>query len=136
MPGIEIYGQNEIYEIAQDSIGQRRLLTRFLDTGALTNGEQINNLLIKLKENRKQIIDVQGNKASIEDEVARLPKLLEQVELFKSLGLEEKLKIVPKLENEKRLDKRVQDDIDNLDLALTTISDSLPDVAFLGETAI
>ena len=136
LPGIEIYGQNEIYEIAQDSIGQRRLLTRFLDTGALTNGEQINKLLIKLKENRKQIIDVQGNKASIEDEVARLPKLLEQVEQFKSLGLEEKLKIVPKLENEKRLDKRVQDDIDNLDLALTTISDSLPDVAFLGEAAI
>jgi hypothetical protein len=62
--------------------------------------------------------------------------LLEQITQFKNLGLEEKLKIVPKLENEKRLDKRVQEDIANLDLALVAIPDSLPDVAFLGEAAI
>lgn len=36
--------------------------------------------------------------ASSEDELALLPKLEEQVDQFKSLGLEDKLKIVPLLE--------------------------------------
>ncbi len=136
LPGIELFGQNEIYEIAQDPAGQRLLLARFLDTGDHSSGAKITEILGKLKENRKHIIDAQGSVAMIEDEVARLPKLQEQVEQFKTLGLEEKLKIVPKLENEKRLDKRVQEDVSNLELALTAVQDSLPDVAFLSEAAI
>src|SRR5690606_1909439 len=37
LPNIEIYGQNEIYEIAQDKIGQRNLLNRFLEERQQTN---------------------------------------------------------------------------------------------------
>jgi ABC-type lipoprotein export system ATPase subunit len=136
LPGIEFYGQNEIYEIAQDSGGQRRLLARFLDTDDQSSGARIAEVMTKLRENRKQIIEAQENVAVVEDEVARLPKLREQAEQFKNLGLEEKLKIVPKLENEKRLDQRVQEDINSLELALAAIPDSLPDIAFLSETVL
>lgn len=136
LPGIEIFGQNEIYEIAQDVLGQRRLLERFLDVGEETIESRINEIIVKLKANRKQIVEAQEGVAAIEDDVARLPKLQEQVTQFRNLGLEEKLKIVPKLEAEKRLDARAREDMAALETAVATVAESLPDVTFLGETAI
>ncbi|MBL0038538.1 MAG: hypothetical protein IPP36_07945 [Nitrosomonadales bacterium] len=56
--------------------------------------------------------------AAIEDEVALLPKLEEQVGQFKVLGVEDKLKIVPLLETEKRIQKRaIGEECPNLDNA-------------------
>jgi len=137
LPEIEIYGQNEIYEIAQDKDSQRQLLTRFLETGQQDGEKRLQETLGKLAESRKRLIEAQENVASIEDEVARLPKLNEQLGQFKSLGLEEKLKIVPLLEAEKRLQKRgVEEEGHNLDKAFQSVRDSLPDTVFLSDSAI
>jgi ABC-type lipoprotein export system ATPase subunit len=137
LPNIEIYGQNEIYEIAQDEASQRQLLTRFLEAGKLDGEKRIHEILGKLAENRNKLIEAQGNVAAIEDEVARLPKLEEQLGQFKTLGLEEKLKIVPLLETEKRLKKRaVEEEGPNLDNAFQAVRDSLPDTVFLSDLAI
>lgn len=137
LPEIEIYGQNEIYEIAQDKASQRQLLTRFVDAGKHDGERRIQETLGKLAENRKKLIEAQGNVALIEDEVARLPKLEEQLGQFKSLGLEEKLKIVPLLETEKRLQKRgVEEEGGNLDKAFQAVRDNLPDTVFLSDSAI
>ncbi|MBL0038539.1 MAG: hypothetical protein IPP36_07950 [Nitrosomonadales bacterium] len=51
LPEIEIYGQNEIYEIAHKS-SQRKLLTRFLEAGQ-QEGEVSEFRNHKLAENRK-----------------------------------------------------------------------------------
>ena len=137
LPEIEIYGQNEIYEIAQDKASQRQLLTRFVDAGKHDGERRIHETLSKLAKNRKKLIEAQGNVASIEDEVARLPKLEEQLGQFKSLGLEEKLKIIPLLETEKRLRKRgVEEEGRNLDKAFQAVRDNLPDTVFLSDSAI
>lgn len=137
LPEIEIYGQNEIYEIAQDKSSQRQLLSRFLESGQQDSEAKIQQAIKKLGENRQKLIDVQTNMGTIEDEVARLPKLEEQVDQFKTLGLEDKLKIVPLLETEKRLIKRVmEEECPNLDMAFQTIRDSLPDTTFLSESSI
>jgi len=137
LPEIEIYGQNEIYEIAQDKSSQRQLLGRFLESGQQDSEASIHQALQKLAENRQKLIEAQGRVAAIEDEVARLPKLEEQVGQFKSLGLEDKLKIVPLLETEKRLLKRVQaEEGPNLNEAFQTIRDSLPDTTFLSESSL
>ncbi len=137
LPEIEIYGQNEIYEIAQDTTSQRQLLTRFLEAGKHESEKRIHETLGKLVENRKKLIGAQENVASIEDEVARLPKLEEQVGQFKTLGLEEKLKIVPLLEVEKRLQKRaIEEEGPNLDNVFQAIRDNLPDTVFLSDSAI
>lgn len=137
LPEIEIYGQNEIYEIAQDKASQRQLLTRFLEAGKQDGEKRIQETLGKLAENRKKLIEAQENVASIEDEVARLPKLAEQLGQFKMLGLDEKLKIVPLLEAEKRLQKRaVEEEGPNLDNAFQAVRDSLPDTVFLSDSAI
>ncbi len=93
--------------------------------------------LNKLAENRQKIIEAQNSVAAIEDEVARLPRLEEQVSQFKSLGLEEKLKIVPFLEMEKRLLKRIlEEETTNLNKAFQSVRDSLPDTIFLSESAL
>jgi ABC-type lipoprotein export system ATPase subunit len=137
LPEIEIYGQNEIFEIAQDKTSQRQLLSRFLESGQQDSESLIQEALGKLAENRQKLIEAQNNVAAIEDEVARLPKLEEQVGQFKSLGLEDKLKIVPFLETEKRLLKRVlEEEGTNLDQAFQTVRDSLPDTVFLSESAL
>jgi hypothetical protein len=137
LPEIEIYGQNEIYEIAQDKSSQRQLLSRFLESGQQDSEASIHQALRKLAENRQKLIEAQGRVAAIEDEVARLPKLEEQVGQFKSLGLEDKLKVVPLLETEKRLLQRVQaEEGPNLNEAFQTIRDSLPDTTFLSESSL
>ncbi|HBG08001.1 MAG: DNA repair protein [Geobacteraceae bacterium GWC2_58_44] len=137
LPEIEIYGQNEIYEIAQDKAGQRQLLTRFLESGQDDVEAHIHAALRRLAENRKKLLEAHANVASIEDEVARLPKLEEQLRQFMTLGLEGTLKIVPLLETEKRLRKRaIEEEGPNLDKAFQSVRDSLPDTVFLSEAAI
>jgi hypothetical protein len=136
LPRMEIYGQNEIYEIAQNPQGQLSLLNRFLDIDNRQLDERLEEIVKKLKDNRKAILQAQDSLAEVEDEVGRLPKLQEQVGQFKELGLEEKLKIVPMLETEKRLSARVNEEIENLEAALSGIKDSLPDTVFLSDNAI
>ena len=137
LPEIEIYGQNEIYEIAQDKESQRRLLTRFLATEQQCGEFHIQEIIAKLVENRKKLLEAQEQVAAIEDEVTRLPKLEEQLGQFKTLGLEEKLKIVPLLETEKRLQKRaIEEESQNLDKAFQSVRDCLPDTVFLSDSTI
>ncbi len=103
LPGIEFFSQNEIYEITQDQEGQRKLLERFLDSGHGELEAIIREAMTKLAENRKQIVQANNDFQTLEDQVARLPKIDEQLGMFKSLGIEEKLKAIPVLEKSKRL---------------------------------
>lgn len=137
LPEIEIYGQNEIYEIAQDKTSQRQLLSRFLDSSQQGSEANIQLALKKLTENRQKLIEAKNKVATTEDEVSLLPKLEEQVDQFKNLGLEDKLKIVPLLETEKRLLKRIlEEEGPNLDQAFQAVRDSLTDTAFLSDTSL
>ncbi|TAL46704.1 MAG: DNA repair protein, partial [Methylovulum sp.] len=137
LPEIEIYGQNEIYEIAQNPVSQRKLLGRFLAAEQRELDARIKEILAKLAENRKKLLAAQEQVSVIEDEVARLPKLEEQLGQLKALGLEEKLQIVPLLETEKRLQKRaVNEEGQRLDQAFQALRDALPDTVFLSDTVI
>lgn len=136
LPRIEIYGQNEIYEIAQNSIGQLRLLKRFLDVDNSELDTKHAEIIKALQENRIRIISAQEKLSEIEDEVTKLPKLIEQADQFKSLGLEEKLKLVPLLEKEKRLIERAFSDIEQLQNACLNFKEQLPDTLFLSDKAL
>jgi ABC-type lipoprotein export system ATPase subunit len=137
LPGIELYGQNEIYEIAQDPASQSLLLTRFLGSSEKDDERKIERAINRLKENREKLLEAQNSVADLEDEVARIPKLEERINQFKSIGIEEKLKIVPLLETEKRLLQRVEEEeFSNLNQAFKSINDTLPDLVFLGDNAI
>ncbi|MBF4291714.1 hypothetical protein, partial [Vibrio anguillarum] len=70
----------------------------------------IAKVLAKLKENRESIKRALSQKNDVEAEVERLPKLLDHAKQYQALGIEEKLKIIPKLEKEKQLNARVDED--------------------------
>lgn len=137
LPGIELYGQNEIYEIAQDSTSQGLLLSRFIEEGQATDDAKIQEALGKLKDNRAKLIEARKAVADLEDEVAQIPKLEEEIKQFKSLGIEEKLKVVSLLEAEKRLVKRVlEEELKNLNDAFGAVRENLPDTTFLSDKTI
>lgn len=137
LPDIEIYGQNEIYDIAQDGLAQKKLLTRFLDLGHSDFESKIQQVLKALIENRNKLHKAVENKASVEDELSKLPKLQERVDQFKSLGIEDNLKIIPLLETEKRLQKRiVEEEITNLEQVFENIKDTFPDTQFLSDPVL
>jgi hypothetical protein len=137
LPDIEIYGQNEIYEIAQDGLAQKKLLARFLDTGHSDYESKIQQVLTALKENRVKLQKALESKASVEDELSQLPKLQERVHQFKSLGIEDKLKVIPLLEKEKGLQTRITDEeLSNLEQAFEQVRDALPDTIFLSDLVI
>ncbi len=137
LPEIEIYGQNEIYEIAQDNDSQRKLLSRFLESGYGESDFKIKESLKALSENRVKLAAAMDNVAATEEELSRLPKLEEQVNQLKSLGIEDKLKIIPLLENEKRLKERIQkEEIKSVKQAIENVLGNLPDTVFLSEKAL
>jgi ABC-type lipoprotein export system ATPase subunit len=136
LPKIEIFGQGEIYDMAQDEDGKHHLLSRFLDANHGQHEARLHTMLANLSDNRDAIVRAYDNKADVESEVEQLPKLQDQVKQFQSLGIEEKLKVVPKLEKEKQLSNRINEDIESIKTALQTVADSLPDTAFLSEAAI
>ena len=136
LPRVEIFGQNEIYEITQDGREQIHLLERFLKAEQEQYNEKIKEILIALKNNRESILAATIKLSDIENKVSKLPKLLEQKEQFKELGLEEKLKVVPKLENESRLKSRIRKELDRVNKAITNFTDVLPGTAFLSDQSL
>src|SRR5690606_27175769 len=75
-------------------------------------------------------------KDELQTQVGRLPKLTEQVQQFKSLGLESKLALVPLLERERQLSKRINEELGRIGEGLSVMEDSLPDTTFLSEKAL
>ncbi len=141
LPEVEIYGQNEILEIAQNVSSQRQLIGRFLQDKSENKLQeldlQIQKLMTMLKQNSSKLVRAHEEIAGLEDEVARLPKLEEQERQFKALGLEKKLDVIPLLETEKRLLKRAtEQEVKQLDDAFQEIRHKLPGTRFLDDKAI
>jgi ABC-type cobalamin/Fe3+-siderophores transport system ATPase subunit len=137
LPGIDIYGQNEINEIAKDSQSQRQLLERFQGDGLSKSRKAVGEALSKLAENRKRLIEAKSQIAGIEDERTQLGKLQERLSQFRDLGVEDKLRVLPLLEVEKRFLERVlSSEVVGLRDAIFTVEQALPDTAFLSEQAI
>ena len=136
LPGIELYGQNEIYEMTRDEHSRNQLIERFLEGEHEQFDADIAKVLAKLKANRESIKRALSQKDDAEAEVERLPKLLDQAKQYQALGIEEKLKIIPKLEKEKQLNARVDEDVTRVKDVIEALKDSLPDTVFLSDSAL
>ena len=135
LPGIEIYGQNEIYELARSPGALTRVLDRFLPESAKQQA-RLDSALRKLRENSERLAKAQEQKDEIERHIAQLPKLEEQVRQFKEQGLEEKLKQVPLLEKERQLGPRILEEVNRTRDAQRRFDESLPDFVFLSDKAL
>ena len=135
LPGIEIYGQNEIYELAKSPDALTQVLDRFLPD-SLEQQERLDLAYRKLRENSQRLLKALDQRDEIEQQIAQLPKLEEQVRQFKEQGLEEQLKLVPLLEKERQLSPRMEEEVGRVRSAVGQLRDSLPDVVFLSDKAL
>lgn len=135
LPRIEIYGQNEILELARDAGSITSILSRFLPGGSSFVGE-LTTMSKRLGENREKLLASIRQKDELQAQVSRLPKLAEQVHQFKLLGLDAKLALVPQLERERQISKRVTEEVGRVLHGLSSLEDSQPDTAFLSDKAI
>ncbi len=135
LPGAEIYGQNEIYELARNDDELTHVLDRFLpqDTGQRPRLESARR---KLTENGERLAKAQEQKGEVEVGIAMLPKLLEQVKQYREQGLEEKLKVIPLLERERQLEPRMKREIERVRGAQQRFQEELPDLVFLNDKAL
>jgi hypothetical protein len=135
LPRIEIFGQNEILELARDPATLTTILNRFLP-GGTTLATELAAVHKRLVENRERLSTATRQKDELQAQVARLPKLTEQVDQFKTLGLEAKLALVPLLERERQLSKRVDEELNRVAEGLAGFDDVMPDPTFLSDKAL
>lgn len=135
LPGVEIYGQNEIYELAQSPSALTRVLDRFLPESAKWES-RLDAAYRKLRENSDRLAKAREQKDEVERQMAQLPRLEEQVRQFKEHGLEDKLKQVPLLEKERQLVPRVLEEVKRVRNGQHGLEDSLPDLVFLSDKAL
>lgn len=135
LPRVEIYGQNEIYELARSPDELARVLDRFLPDSA-EQRSKLESVYRRLKENGERLLKALESCDEIEAQIEKLPKLEEQVRHFKEQGLEEKLKQVPLLEKEKQLEPRIRSELARVQEGLRQFEESLPDLVFLSDKAL
>lgn len=136
LPRLELFGQNEIYEMVRSQHKRNQLVERFLEGDHNRLDYTIEKALKSLRENRESLLRAFKQKAEVEADVESLPKLQDQAKQFQALGLDEKLKIIPQLEKEKQLNDRSSDEITRVNEAINTLKDSLPDSVFLSDVAL
>ncbi len=134
LPNLELYGQNEIYEMVRDEAQRTLLIKRVVSDD--NPSESIDSLKVKIQSNREKIVEQLTKKSMIEVEVEQLPHLLERAKQFADLGLEEKLKVIPTLAREKLLIQTVDQEIQQFSTLSEIIIDNLPDATFLNESVI
>ena len=135
LPKVEIYGQNEIYELVKSPGLLTRVLDRFLPEGAQQQS-QLDLAYRKLRENGERLGRIQEQKEEIGAKIARLPMLEEQKRQFQERGLEEKLDQVPLLERERLLGPRILEEVERVRRSRQQFEESLPDLVFLNDKVL
>jgi len=135
LPGIDIYGQNEIYELAQDEQSRVQLLDRFLPNDG--DYAQHNTTLKKrLQENQQKLVKTLGEVDDLKAQMARLPKLVEQLQGFQALGIQEKLAKTPLFTRERQIVERIREEIRHSRDGVASLRDNLPDLTFISDKAL
>ena len=135
LPGVEVYGQNEIHELAKSPDALTRVLDRFLPDGG-DRQPQLDSAYRKLRDNSERLVKAQEKKDEIETQMAQLPKLEEQARQFREQGLEDTLKQVPLLEKERQLGPRIEEETRRVRESRQGFEESLPDLVFLSDKAL
>jgi|CXWL01.1.fsa_nt_gi ABC-type lipoprotein export system ATPase subunit len=135
LPQIEVYGQNEIFELAQDGPSRVRLLERFLPPDH-SGAEQLDLFRRKLADNAQRLVKARTELDELAERVGRLPRLGEQLKGFQELGIEAKLAKTPLFARERQLVERVAQEIDRLARGIEGLGESLPDLTFLSDNAL
>ena len=136
VPGLEIYGQREISELAGDPVRQTRLLARFLrDTKSRAARRQ--ELRNALRDSRQDILNALRDAALLDERLQTLPALREDLRRMEASGLEERLREKTSLLKEERVFATVEGRLESVQEGHDALAAALPiDRAFLAERAL
>ena len=102
LPGIGIWGQHEILELAQDRNKLTELLAGFMDKDSDLD-ERKATTAEQLEHNRHSIVSTQQDIDNADERLAALPGLQETLQRFKDIGLEDRLRKQRLLVREERV---------------------------------
>ncbi len=105
LPGVEIFGQHEIAEIAKNPAKQYQLLRRFRNVEAVELEATKQELCRALEANRLELAKVEKEMEAVEEKLSRLPAVEEKLRRYKDLGIETKLQEQSLLAREESLVK-------------------------------
>jgi ABC-type lipoprotein export system ATPase subunit len=135
LPGIDIYGQNEIYELAQDETSRIQLLDRFLPHDGDSKAKSA-DVQRRLNENQQKFTKSLTDLGELQAQIERLPKLEEQLRGFDELGIKEKLAKSSSLAREREIAKAASEAVQSFRDAITDLHDGLPDLTFINDEAL
>ncbi|WP_417562904.1 TrlF family AAA-like ATPase [Microbacterium sp.] len=92
---VEIFGQHELAELTNDSSKVASMLQRFQGSSELT--VEHSETLSKLRENREKLARAEDGRTQLEDELADIPRLEEQVRHYTETDVPTRLKEVTRL---------------------------------------
>jgi len=136
IPGVEVFGQHEISELAKSPEKRTRLLDRFMepDTGLVKRKADLKR---ELDRSHTRILDLRKELQQIEERLATLPALEETLKRYRELGLEEKLKEQSLLVREERLLRSAQETLEPFRRTGDSLREALPiDTAFVSQPAL
>ena len=136
MPGVELFGQHEISELAKNPKKRTLLLERFIERDPTLSGRK-SKVRLDLERSRSQIVDVRREMTRLEERLSELPGLEEMQERFQQAGLEERLKEKSQLVREERLFLTLGERIDHYRTIHNELAEGLPvDTAFVSSKAL
>ena len=136
LPEIEIFGQNEIHEIAKDPSEQLKVVDRFLNREKIEDDSGIAAVIDELSIASRNIADLQEQVSEHESDAKKLELLEEDAKRFKELGIDEQLKMLPILATEKALFDDVKSEVISFTESLGTLVKALPTSESLSDEVI
>ena len=136
IPQVEVYGQHEISELSKSAEKRTRLLDRFVEVDPGLVGRK-RELRRELEKSRDRILDVHKEMKQIEERLAALPAIEEQLKRFKEAGLEEQLKERSLIVREEQVLRTASERVGPFNEVLEQLKRELPiDCAFLSDKAL
>lgn len=121
MSNVEIFGQHELAELTNDSSKVASMLQRFQGNGDLS-AEHVETIS-KLKENREKLARAEEGRAQLEEELADIPRLEEQVRHYTDTDVPTRLKEVTRLTQDDAVFTEAKERVSAAQESLTALTD-------------
>lgn len=121
IPNVEIFGQHELAELTSDNLKVASMLQRFHGGGEL-KAEHVATLA-KLKLNREKLARAEEGRTQLEDELADIPRLEEQVRHYTDTDVPTRLKEVTRLTQDEAVFTEASARVATAQESLTALTD-------------
>ncbi|MBP3083815.1 TrlF family AAA-like ATPase [Mycolicibacterium fortuitum] len=119
---VEIFGQHELAELASDSAKVASMLHRFQGNGDLSAEHKAT--LATLKESRDKLARAEKDNAELEEELADIPRLEEQVRQFQETDVPTRLSEVTRMNQDEAVFSEGRSRVADAKSTLTALTDT------------